>query len=86
MEFLSKYRENRQKERLSRIEQEANELYTIECSNRELSYAYCGIPIILIPDDTTAKDIVQKLEGLKQGYITKRKEQHNEPRRIAAAL
>lgn len=85
MKFLSDIRKQQQLSKLQAIEQEAEQLYTIDYFQRGLSYAYNGIPIIAIDPCTTAEQMVEKLQSLKQDYITKRKLQH-ERMKVAAIL
>lgn len=85
MEFLNNYRQNRKASVLKGIKEEADRMYSVIEYDNSLYYAFNGVPMVGIPDDTPAKEILEKWQGFKKSYIDYKKE-HNSSLNLAAAL
>lgn len=85
MEFLNNYRQNRKASILKGIEDEASRVYSIMEFNGQLYYAFNGVPMVGIPDDTPASKILEKWQGFKHSYIEYKKA-HSSNLNLAAAL
>lgn len=68
MELLNKIKRHREANTLRSIKNEAESQYSIELFNGKLYYAYDGIPLVGISENTNAAEMIERLSKLKQTY------------------
>lgn len=69
MELIRTIKEKVQTKKQEEIHQEAEEIITLSDFGDNLYIAYAGVPLLLIKEEWTTKEIVQELTKIRQNYI-----------------
>lgn len=85
MEWLRTFREKQQTSKQTNITLEAHECISLDDFDGKIYIAYNGTPMIPVEDNWTQKEILNKLNETRKGYINYKMKQINQPK-IAAIL
>ena len=69
MDFISTWREKSQTKRQEDVTRLANDLITLSDFDGKLYIAYQSNPLILLDDNLTSAEILQKLSEARNNYI-----------------
>lgn len=78
MEFIRTIREKQKTSRQNDIITEAHNIICLDDFDGKIFIAYNGTPLIPIEDKWTQKEILDKLENTRNGYISFRMKQLNQ--------
>ncbi len=83
MEWIKTFREKQQSSKQNNITQQAHESICLNDFDGKIYIAYNGTPMIPVEDKWTQKEIINKLEETRNGYINFRMKQSSLPRAAA---
>lgn len=83
MEWIKTFREKQQTSKQNNITLEAHDNISLEDFDGKIYIAYHGTPLIPVEDAWTQKEIINKLEETRQGYINYKMKQSSLPRAAA---
>ena len=83
MEWIKTFREKQQSSKQNNITQQAHESICLDDFDGKIYIAYNGTPMIPVEDKWTQKEILNKLEETRNGYINYRMKQSSLPRAAA---